>query len=108
MTKEEFKQALRDNNNRYFENNSEILHKYALDIGNPFYYMDELEDYLSSFDSYSEAFKEGLYSDNFNTTWDIFAQYPYPHIGLISYPKLIDFVKEEVDVNDFFVWLENN
>ena len=54
MTKEEFKQALRDNNNSYFEKNSEVLNEYALDIGIPFYYIDELEDYLASFCDYKK------------------------------------------------------
>ncbi len=108
MTKEEFKQALKDNDNEYFENNSEILQEYALDIGNPFYYMDELEDYLSACGSYLEIFKMALCSDEFYTTWDIFSECPYPYAGLTSYPKLINFVKEEIDVNDFFEWLENN
>ena len=105
MTKEEFKQALKDDDVEYFEKNSEILNEYALDIGNPFYYIDELEDYLASYNSYSEVFKIGLFSDKFYTTWDIFIEDPYT--GLVSYPKLIDFVKEEIDVNDFFEWLEN-
>ena len=106
MTKEEFEQALRDNENSYFEKNSEVLNEYALDIGIPFYYIDELEDYLASFCDYLEVFKLGRYSDRFNYTWDIFAEDPYT--GLISYPQLIDFVKEEIDANDFFEWLENN
>lgn len=106
MTKEEFKQALRDNDNKYFEDNSELLYDYALDIGASFYYIDELEDYLASFNNCLEAFNIGRYSDKFNATWDIFIEDPYA--GLISYPKLIDFVKEEIDVNDFFEWLENN
>lgn len=105
MTKEEFKQALRDNDNSYFKKNGDILNEYALDIGNPFYYIDELEDYLASYSSYSEAFKIGLFSDKFYTTWDIFTEDSYS--GIISYPKLIDFVREEIDINDFFEWLEN-
>ena len=106
MTKEEFKQALRDNDNKYFEDNSEVLNEYALDIGSPFYYIDELEDYLASFNNCLEAFNIGRCSSLFNDTWDIFIEDPYS--GLISYPKLIDFVKKEIDVNDFFEWLENN
>lgn len=106
MTKEEFKQALRNNDNKYFEDNSNILGKYALDIGNPFYYIDELEDYLASYCNYLEVFRIGLHSCEFNPKWDIFIEAPYT--GLISYPKLIDFVKEEIDVDDFFEWLENN
>lgn len=105
MTKEEFKQGLKDNDNKYFEDNSDLLNNYALDIGNPFYYIDELEDYLASCGNYSEAFRIGLYSCEFNPKWDIFIENPY--IGLISYPQLIDFVREEIDVNDFFEWLEN-
>ena len=106
MTKEEFKQALKDNDNSYFEKNSEILQKYTLDIGDPFFYMDELEDYLSSFGSYSEVFKVGMHCLYFDITCDIFMEDHY--IGLVSYRKLIDFVKKEIDVNDFFEWLENN
>ena len=102
MTKEEFRQALRDNDNSYFEKNGYILNEYALDIGSPFFYISEMEDFLSC-GSYFEAFKIGLYSREFNPNWDIFVEDPY--IGLISYPKLIDFVKEEIDVNDFFEWL---
>lgn len=105
MTKEEFEQALRDNDNSYFEKSGDILNEYALDIGNPFFYIDELEDYLASYNSCYEAFKMGRCSDQFNATWDIFIEDPYT--GLISYPNLIDFVKEEIDVNDFFEWLEN-
>ena len=105
-TKEEFKQALKDNDNSYFEKNSEILNEYALDIGSPFYYIDELEDYLASFGNCLEAFKIGRCSDKFNATWDIFIEDPY--VGLISYSNLIDFVKEEINVNDFFEWLDNN
>lgn len=106
MTKEEFKQALKDNDNSYFEKNGDILNEYALDIGNPFYYIDELEDYLASYSNYLEAFLIGLHSCEFNPKWDIFIKGPY--IGLISYHELIDFVREEIDVNDFFEWLENN
>ena len=105
MTRKEFEQALRDDDNSYFEKNSEVLNEYALDIGNSFYYIDELEDYLTSFCDYLEVFKLGRCSDKFNATWDIFIEDPY--IGLVSYPNLIDFVKEEIDVNDFFEWLEN-
>ena len=104
MTKEEFEQALRDNDNSYFEKNSYILNEYTLDIDSPFYYTYEIEDFLSC-GSYFEAFKIGLYSCEFNPKWDIFIEDPYT--GLISYPRLIDFVKEEIDVNDFFKWLEN-
>ena len=106
MTKEEFKQALKDNDNSYFEDNSEVLNEYALDIGSPFYHIDELEDYLASFNNCLEAFNIGRCSNLFNDTWDIFIEDPYS--GLTSYPKLINFVKEEIDVNDFFEWLENN
>ena len=104
MTKEEFKQALRDNDNSYFEKNDDILNEYALDIGKPFFYIYEIEDFLSC-GSYFEAFRIGLYSCDFYPKWDIFIEDPYR--GLISYPKLIDFVKEEIDVNDFFEWLKN-
>lgn len=106
MTKEEFKQALKDNDNSYFEKNGDILYEYASDICSPFFYIDEIEDFLSSCGSYFEAFRIGLYSCEFNPKWDIFVEDPC--IGLISYPKLIDFVREEIDVNDFFEWLENN
>ena len=106
MTKEEFKQALKDNDNSYFDIHSDVLYEYTSDIGNPFFYSYEIEDFLSSCGSYYEAFRIGLYSREFNPNWDIFVEDPYT--GLISYPKLIDFVKEEIDVDDFFEWLENN